>query len=271
MTLVVSLRIPDGIILAADSLSTVTGRLNIGGHLQTVCPECKKKISLPDLKMPPIPFPSSTFSYAQKLFPFKGKFGVASRGLAFLNNKSIHYHVQYVENSHKEEVENVTQAAKIFYEYFDFQIKKHVKDLNKTPDSFFPLGFHIDGYDDEEGKTKIVDIGKLSKIDEKKEIGCTVSGDQEVVKSLWELGKKDSRQKARYANFSLQDGIDYAEFLIRTTEDYQRFANMIPTVGGDIDIALITPFKDFTWIKRKKLMTILEKNEKGENYEETKE
>ena len=51
---------------------------------------------------------------------------------------------------------------------------------------------------------------------------------------------------------TLQDAIDYAIFLIRTTIDYQRFATMVPTVGGDIDVAIITHHGGFQWIQEKK-------------------
>ena len=57
---------------------------------------------------------------------------------------------------------------------------------------------------------------------------------------------------------SLQDAVDYAEFLIQSTMGVQRFANMIPTVGGEIDIALITNYTHFRWIKAKSLARMIE-------------
>ncbi len=59
--------------------------------------------------------------------------------------------------------------------------------------------------------------------------------------------------------FSLQDAIDYAKFLIRTTADYQRFSGRMPTVGGEIDVALITNRHGFRWIAQKSLYQLLEK------------
>ncbi len=60
------------------------------------------------------------------------------------------------------------------------------------------------------------------------------------------------------AALSLQDAIDYADFTVRMTAGVQRFANMIPTVGGDVDIALITNYSEFRWIKSKALARVLE-------------
>jgi hypothetical protein len=53
---------------------------------------------------------------------------------------------------------------------------------------------------------------------------------------------------------TLPDAIDYAKFLVQTTADYQRFADMVPNVGGPIEVALITKWIGFRWIQRKKLL-----------------
>ena len=74
MTLVVSLRIADGVVLSADSLQTTIG---------TISPEIKnfktqgskgEEVVIPKLKFPPMNIPSSTSSFAQKIFPFKDDF-----------------------------------------------------------------------------------------------------------------------------------------------------------------------------------------------------
>ena len=57
---------------------------------------------------------------------------------------------------------------------------------------------------------------------------------------------------------TVQDAIDYAEFAINSTAAYQRFSMMIPTVGGDVDVALVTAYTGFKWIKYKELTKILE-------------
>jgi len=259
MTLVVSLRIPDGLVLATDSQSTTTGRIGLAADIKANCPLCKKEIELKNLVMPPLPIASSTYSFAQKLFPFKNKFGVAFFGAGILNKRTIFYHVENIQQKNKDkEFNNVSDVAEKFKIYFDEQLKKEIPNLENAPKNFYPLGFQIVGYDNEEGKTEEVLIGKESKIYEHKGIGCTVSGEKYVVLSLWELKRKDPRRGVIYENLSLQDAVDYAEFLIETTSKYQRFASIIPTVAGEIDIALITPFRNFVWIKRKKLMETLE-------------
>jgi len=53
---------------------------------------------------------------------------------------------------------------------------------------------------------------------------------------------------------TLNDAVDFARFLIRTTADYQRFAKVVPIVGGPIDIAVITKWAGFRWVQRKTLL-----------------
>lgn len=265
MSLVVSLRIADGLVLAADSLSTLHGQARITGDLKTKCPKCDGEIELKDIKIPPISTASSTRSFAQKVFPFLGKFGIASWGMGILNQKTIYYHLKELEGVHSNtELNSANDLAELLKEYFAEEMEKQIKDLCKAPDNFYPLGFQIIGYDEkQEGKTIEVNVGKKSRTRSHEGIGCTISGDIKIVIQLWNLGKQHPGQATDYNSFSLQDAIDYTEFLINTTAIYQRFANMLPTVGGEVDVALITPFQKFSWIKTKKLTRILEEKKGG--------
>ena len=49
----------------------------------------------------------------------------------------------------------------------------------------------------------------------------------------------------------IQDAIDLAEFLVDLTVKYYRFRPSAPTVGGPIEIAAITKHEGFKWVKRK--------------------
>ena len=50
----------------------------------------------------------------------------------------------------------------------------------------------------------------------------------------------------------LQDAIDYAIHLIRTTIDSLRFEPRYPSVGGPIDVLIVTP-DGMEWVQRKEL------------------
>jgi hypothetical protein len=50
----------------------------------------------------------------------------------------------------------------------------------------------------------------------------------------------------------IQDAIDLARFLVETTKSFIQFSvNMVKTVGGPVEIAAITKHEGFKWVKRK--------------------
>ncbi len=54
-----------------------------------------------------------------------------------------------------------------------------------------------------------------------------------------------------HAAMPIQDAIDLAEFLVDLTIKVSRFAPGAPTVGGEIEIAAITTHEGFKWVRRK--------------------
>jgi len=53
----------------------------------------------------------------------------------------------------------------------------------------------------------------------------------------------------------VQDVIDLAEFLVDVTKRFVRFLPGADTVGGDIDIAVVTKHEGFKWVRRKHYFT----------------
>ena len=270
MTLIVSLRIPDGIVIAGDSLSTMTRQDQLKAAISVTCPACDHQHEIQkELPMPPVP--ATTFSYAQKVFPFCGKFGVGTFGAGLLANKSVYFAMRLFEQKLKEDktyFEGVTEVAEKIGDKIHDLLKEQLKLENTSVDTLQPnrflLGFQVVGYDATESKVVDVSVGKNVHRRIYTGFGCTVSGNREVVQAIWNLYRKRPENQPPYHIFSLQDAIDYAEFLIRTTIAHQRFSPTIPNVGGDIDIALVTPFDGFRWIRQKPLGKVL-----GEKSDET--
>ena len=273
MTLIVSLRIPDGIVIAGDSLSTInrTGQLDI--NINTVCPRCKHNHKIQQ-KMPIPNLPVSNFSYAQKVFPFYGKFGVGTFGASLLANQSIYFSMRLIEQRLKKEktsFKDVTEVAQKIGKEFQKLLREHLELEKKSLDDLqadqYALGFQVVGYDGIDPKTVEVAVGRRLNTPSLKGLGCHVSGSDEIAKAFSELYKNES-QKPAFHLFSLQDAVDYAEFLISTTIEHQRFSQTASTVGGDIDIALVTCFDGFRWIRQKPLGKILEgrSNETDHDY-----
>ena len=262
MTLIVSLRIPDGIVIAGDSLSTLMGQGQFETTIDVTCPACNHQHEIQP-KSPTFPVPGTTFSYAQKVFPFCGKFGVGTFGTGLLANKSVHFIMRLLQGTLEiTSSEGVTKVAgeigSGIHDLLKQQLKQEDIAIDAVPSDQVLLGFQIVGYDGAEPKTVEVLVGKNMRRRVVDQLGCTVSGSQEIVQAIWELYAKHPQSQPPYPVFSLQDAIDYAEFLIRTTIDHQRFSQTIPNVGGDIDIALVTPFDGFQWIRQKPLSKVLE-------------
>jgi hypothetical protein len=270
MTLNVSLRVPDGIVLASDSLATLIANINQKMNVSAKCPTCTSVFQITDVQTPPMKIPSSTWPYAQKMYPLKGRFGMATFGSGFVNNRSIYNHVVELASKFPVAVEgecHLDKMAEFIVEYFKAELMKewvkHGVNAELQPDDYRPFGFHLVGFKNDAGgdpvpTTYVLNIGKAPSIEKYDQIGCAVTGDQAVVKRLW---PSDGRGGANFQAFSLQDAIDYAKFLIRTTADFQRFSGNLPTVGGDIDVALITNHRGFRWIHQKELYRVLDKED----------
>ena len=119
MTLIVSLRIPDGIVLAGDSLATLMGQSRLEATIGVTCPQCNHEHDIQQII--PLPsVPATTFSYAQKVLPFCEKFGVGTFGRGLLAGKSIYFAMRLLEQRFKEDEKSftgVTEVAKeIAYE-----------------------------------------------------------------------------------------------------------------------------------------------------------
>jgi hypothetical protein len=268
MTLNVSLRVPDGIVLASDSLATLMQQINQKVNVQTTCDKCGNQIDLKDVPAPPVSIPSSTWPYAQKMFPIQGRFGLATWGSGIVNNRSIYNHVIELNPTIPKPQageDPFEQISGVITKYFGEQLIAEWKrigiDPALQPDDFFPFGFQLVGFTkDQNGdpvpNTYLIFIGKKPKVDKFNGIGWAWSGDGTVVTRLLQGGT------ANFAAFSLQDAIDYAKFLIRTTADFQRFSGKLPTVGGDIDVALVTNHRGFRWIAQKELYRILDREDK---------
>jgi hypothetical protein len=266
VTLNVSLCVPDGIVIASDSLATLSEPISKKINVDSTCPKCNEPIQLKDVQIPPFSVPSSSFPYAQKLFSIKSKLGLTCYGLSHLNGRSMYSHITELEAKLPIPPENgdyVESVKDSVIKYFDNQIalecKKTGFNLGLQPDDWFPFGFQIAGFiRDANGEpaTKIYWVRMGKKSDAKlvnNPVFCT--GDPTVVNLLWPGGNLTANVTA----FSLQDAIDYVKFLIRTTADFQRFSGKWQTVGGDIDIALITNRNGFQWIAQKPLYQILER------------
>jgi hypothetical protein len=253
MTLIVSLSIPDGIVLAGDSLATIESLNTVEGNVNVVCPNCQYAHTTSAV-LQGANIAATSFPYAQKLFPFLESFGVGAAGATQLSGISISFVLRQLEQESRTmpaaRPRTVGQLASILSDRALRLLHEEARAADMDPASI-PNGylqFQVVGYDDIESPRRIaLSIGASIDSKEIDTIGAYEIGVTDVTGALW-----NSREDLPlYQSFSLQHAVEYAEFLIAATASHQRFYGTLPSVGGEIDIALITPFDGFRWIRQK--------------------
>ena len=136
MSLVVSLRVPDGHVIAADSLSTGSAALQVAADLSAKCPKCKETIELKQLPLPVIPVPLSSFSYTQKLFPLYRRYGIATFGMNALQGQTVYRHMKQFEADNTVPPSSVQELGAQLQAKFQTLLEQQIKELQKAPDNF---------------------------------------------------------------------------------------------------------------------------------------
>lgn len=90
VTLIVSLRTLDGIVIAGDSLSTLMRGDVVQGDVDVTCPACgHQHVVQATLQGPALP--ATTLSYAQKVFPFLDNYGVGTYRAGQVGGRTIYF------------------------------------------------------------------------------------------------------------------------------------------------------------------------------------
>jgi hypothetical protein len=259
MTLIVSVRSLDGIVIAGDSLATFLNAPTVTGDIDIDCPACNHR-HVTQAVLPGNAHAATTLSYAQKIFPFMDRFGVGIYSGLIVLGRTVHFAFREYEKQCQDEGQEFSgaaEAAKAAGDYLHGLLRRNFQqeglDINDRPDGWTHNGFQLIGYDAESPVTYVATIGKTVEVTPYSGLDLTVCGDVTVSNCFFELYSKNQDSIPLIGGFSLQDAIEYAEFLVRTTALHQRFSQKIPTVGGEIDIALVTPFEGFQWVRQKKL------------------
>lgn len=259
MTLIASTRTLDGIIIAGDSLATFSNAPIVKGDVDVSCPACNHQHTVAAV-LTGTSQAATTLSYAQKIFPFMDNFGVGIYGGLQVLGRTVHFAFREFEKICRDKdlkFDTPQEAAQAAGDYLHDLLVEYYRhfglDLKAKPDDFFYSGFQLIGYDGDKPYTCNVTLGNAVRMDSIGGLDVSVCGIQEVTGALFEVYAKVPDSIPFIDAFSLQDAIEYVEFLIKTTALHQRFSRKIPSVGGEIDIASVTPFDGFQWVRQKKL------------------
>lgn len=271
MTIAISVKVHDGVVLATDSASTLFSQNGGVSHVYNNANKILNLYKSNERKRDGLPI------------------GIITYGLGGIGNSSISTLIKDFRKTLMDEVnrwnlnadnykiEDIAQNFKKFI--FDETYQPFFKDVKQPPF----LGFIISGYSSmaalaEEWRIEIINgecIGP-NQIRKNEDVGIAWGGESKTITRLV-LGYdpflpdilKEMRMKEDEiipliqfiqqrteapivpAAMPIKDAIDLAEFLVKTTILFTRFLPVAPTVGGPVEIATITKHEGFKWILRK--------------------
>ncbi len=232
MSLVVTVYVPSGIVMAADSRMTVQRSDDRDEGEQKV--RVQQQLVLSD--------------NASKVVELrKVGVGVSVYDAGVINNQPVDSHVHRFEEEAVTPDDDVISVSSKLVEYF------------QTNFPGVAVGYHVGGYRlDGRASIPYVLVGhtvrepgakRVNADDEGKVLyGITRAGDTLVANRLI-----DPNHLPLFAAMPLQDAVDYSVHLIRTTIDTMRFEPRFPSVGGPIDVLVVTPGGGMRWVQRKEL------------------
>lgn len=231
MSLVVTVYVPSGIVMAGDSRMTVQrSEEKAEAEVKTIV---QQHLVLSD--------------NAYKVVELRSiGVGISIYDAGIINNQPADSQVHRFEEEAVTPDDDVTTVGEKFLKYFQ--------------DNFpgVAVGYHIAGYR-EENKVSVphVLVGHTVReqglrrvnadAEAKVQYGITRAGDTLIANRLI-----DANHLPLFAAMPLQDAVDYAVHLIRTTIDTMRFEPRFPSVGGAIDVLVVTP-DGMRWVQRKEL------------------
>jgi hypothetical protein len=231
MSLAVTVYVPAGIVIAADSRTTLTRReeRDVEG----------KRVSVEQ--------PLVLSDNANKVITLhKVPVGMATYGAAVIQNRMVDSHVAAFEEAALAAQDDAESVAGKLVEYFREQfagvsVGFYVAGYRSEADRAVPYVFHCN-------TTREPYVKRINQDDSGKSVfGVARGGDTLIANRLI---AKD--YLPIFSAMPLQDAVDYAIHLIRTTIDELRFEPRFPSVGGAIDVLVITP-SELRFVQRKEL------------------
>ena len=256
MTIAVAVAIPEGIVLVAESRQTYSMKVGdiINARVGT--------------------------DFGKKVFQLGPRVGAVTWGWAFLLGRNINSYIEEFKSTMDQK--GTSEVEQISHELAEFLTEKYLEHIARKLDTPSPqaIGFYVGGYDSRGGNIYATYIPEKSVSLVSNTItksGMNWGGQIDVISRL--LKGYDQRimtlsgftkdltaelSKLEYItnfnNMTLQDAVDCAVFLVKTTINMQRFSDgivlqpgAVPGCGGSIDVAVVQPDSNFCWIQRKEL------------------
>ena len=235
MSFLIAVHVNEGIVLASDRRTTYT-------TTETVETTVTKHVGV------------HVTNSTDKTFLCPNGCGISTCGEASLSGSPITAYIQEVIRTKIDENCKVEDIPNILIQYFG--------EFSEVPDTnFIVAGYKIVADKKEQKIYKLnVKSGKVIDIDASTQ-GATWDGETyTLTRLIKDVALKNNNgtytdlpyEEILWGYFTLQDAIDFARYAVETTIQTMRFKKVIETVGGEVDILVITP-DDARWLQKAEL------------------
>lgn len=235
MSFLIAVYVNEGIVLASDRRSTYSNTTVIEGRVI-------QRIGI------------HTTNSTDKTFICPNGAGISTCGEASLLGAPITGYIQEVIRTQISEDCDVEEIPDILIRYFN--------GLSTVPDTNFIVAGYKTVNEKREQKVYKVNIKtQVSKVVDTVNQGATWVGETLTLTRLLqnvaivdEMGNCNPLpfEPILFEYFTLQDAVDFARYAVETTIKTMRFKNVIETVGGEVDILVITP-DETKWLQKAEL------------------
>lgn len=236
MSFLIAVYVNEGIVLASDRRTTYSDIITIDDK-------------------PVQRFGIHTTNSTDKIFICPNNAGISTCGEASLMGKPI---TGFVQDMIREKIGvdcKVDAMPQIIIDYF--------YGLSQIPDT----NFIVAGYDMVDSKKKQllykvnIKTKEVEKVDTSTQGACWDGESLTLTRLIHNVAVKKSDGKyidlpfenILWGYFTLQDAVDFARYAVETTIQTMHFKNVVETVGGNVDILVITP-KETKWLQKENLM-----------------
>jgi hypothetical protein len=275
MTLIVTMYVREGIVMASDSRLTLNvtqqPQLNL---VSPAAPPAEDSGSSPAQSLLPtqvsvqvVQFAATQSDATYKTFLAPGNVGISTAGAADIQGVPI---AGFIESFITEQL--AQQQPSLEVDQVPGELLKYFQSMTPTPDTHFLVAGYKTVNNVREQHVWFVKVSSGTVVRNNPPgpkgavQGVSWEGESDILKrliqSVGELDKQGNLMgqlpsfRIPFEFFTLQDAIDFATFAIKATIDTMRFQARPKTVGGPVDVLVIKP-DGAAWVQRKELRVTL--------------
>lgn len=256
MTICVSVKVRDGLVLGTDSMTQIWGQDQQTGNR----------------------IPIKNYANARKLFRVKDfAIGVMTYGIGNLGPRSVYGFVREFGSGY-DDAPNVESVSQALFEFIDAAYRGQFGDTESPPAlGFFVAGYSPGGDFPEEWEFQLPNDQEARLVRPREQFGASWRGiaipftrlykgfDPRAVERLREMGVSEDVMQVleqyaspmAYDGMPVQDAINFAVFILQTTIGIATFELGTPSCGGPLQVATVLSEKGFIWIKEPELVAVV--------------